>query len=230
MCKLGYGAVSMDLLRRILSYGQCEVFTYLSYKEMNRWITDDHKWPAFTRAYGGEEWRACLEVPERERQTRLLELYKAAIRNRAGAKYVTSFLMFDKNDQPLYWLLFCTNNLVGLEVMKKAMWHVDKTGGFRFSDGDNPHQLSLLEEAFDQTWLAGELSSKLAGRTMSLPDVIEYVLTETPCYLWKGALKQLETKNKTASVQGPADRKPGTYPDHLVDNINVRFAQGLPGF
>jgi hypothetical protein len=49
---------------------------------------------------------------------------------RAEAKFVSSFLMFDKNELPLYWLIFCTNNLRGLEEMKKAMWHVDKTVAF----------------------------------------------------------------------------------------------------
>jgi three-Cys-motif partner protein len=34
--QFGYGAVSMDLIARILRFGQCEVFTYLDYKDMNR--------------------------------------------------------------------------------------------------------------------------------------------------------------------------------------------------
>jgi three-Cys-motif partner protein len=62
--QFGYGAVSMDLIKRILSFPQCEVFTYLDYKDMNRWITDPHKADAFTRAFGGEEWRECVALPE----------------------------------------------------------------------------------------------------------------------------------------------------------------------
>ena len=61
------------------------------------------------------------------------------------------------------------------------MWAVDKTGEFRFSD-DNPAQLRLFDESFSQTWLAEELATCLARRTMSAYQIKEYILTETPCY------------------------------------------------
>ena len=41
--------------------------------------------------------------------------------------------------------------------MKKAMWAVDKSGEFRFSDCDIPNQLTLLEEGFGDDWLSEEL-------------------------------------------------------------------------
>ena len=92
----------MDLIARILRFPQCEVFTYLDYKDMNRWITDPDKASAFDRAFGGSEWRQCIDFRERERRTQLLSLYKNALQDpdRGGAKYVTSFLMFDSKDQP----------------------------------------------------------------------------------------------------------------------------------
>jgi three-Cys-motif partner protein len=216
--QFGYGAVSMELITRILSYPQCEVFTYLSYKEMNRWITDDHKADAFTRAFGGEEWKECINLPERQRRENLLSSYKTALQSRARAKYVVSFLMFDTKNQPLYWLLFCTNNIRGLEEMKRAMWNVDKTGEFRFSDRDNPAQLQLLEEVFDQKWLAAELRT-LAGRTMSVAEIKEHVLAHTPCYLFKTALKSLEASGAVVVAKAPPDRKPKTYPDEQLSSI-----------
>jgi hypothetical protein len=79
--------------------------------------------------------------------------------------------MFDKFGGPLYWLIFSTNHLRGLEEMKKAMWSVDKNGGFKFSDEDSPSQLRLLDEEFDRQWLAERLSEKLAGRTMTVAQV-----------------------------------------------------------
>jgi hypothetical protein len=191
---------------------------------MNRWITDAHKAEAFTRAYGGDEWMQCRELPERQRRERLLLLYKNALRDRVGAKYVTSFLMFDRKNVPIYWLLFCTNNLRGLEEMKKAMWHVDKTGEFRFSDRDNPGRLDLLGLAFDDEWLASELCNRLIGRTMTAEAVKEFVLAETPCYLFKRPLKSLEMPGALALVQAPVGRKPGTFPDQQLSRISVRFA------
>jgi three-Cys-motif partner protein len=224
--QFGYGSVSMNLIKRVLRYGQCEVFTYLDYKAMNRWITDPTKAPAFTRAYGGQEWQGCINLPERQRRTRLLELYKAALQdtNRADVKYVTTFVMYDDHEQPLYWLLFCTNNLRGLEEMKKAMWAVDRSGGFRFSDKDNPDQPSLLNDRYDDAWLAEELLEKLANRSMTVEQIREYVLVETPCYLFKTAFKSLEVgKTKSVTVvRQPPGRKPGTYSDRL-DQIVLSF-------
>jgi three-Cys-motif partner protein len=228
--QFGYGAVSMKLIRRILSIPQCEVFTYLDYRDMNRWITDPEKASAFDRAYGGNEWRDCIQLPESERRRCLLDRYKAALRDesRGKAKYVAAFLMFDEDGKPLYWLIFCTNNLRGLEEMKRAMWSVDKTGHFRFSDKDAPTQLSLLEMSYSQEWLAEELRHKLAGRTLTAAEIKEYVLVETPCYLFRKALKQLEcTEKAVVPVRAPADRRPGTFRDPLLKDIELSFERPL---
>lgn len=221
--QFGYGAVSMDLIKRVLAFPQCEVFTYLDYKDMNRWITDLNKATTFTRAFGGDEWRRCIDLPEKLRRDRLLALYKQALKDRADAKFVVSFLMYDKKDVPLYWLVFCTNSLRGIEEMKKAMWKVDETGEFRFSDRDDPSQLALLSQAFDQVWLADELVHRLGGKTMTVAEVFEYVLTETPCYLFKTALKVLEGRNDL-SVDPPAGRTPKSYAD---DKLKLTFAKKM---
>ncbi len=221
----------MKLISRILKFGQCEVFSYLDYKDMNRWITDPNKASTFTRAYGGEEWRGAIDLAERDRRKFLLDKYKAALKDplRGNAAYVTSFSMFDKNSMPLYWLIFCTNSLRGLEEMKKAMWAVDNTGEFRFSDGDNPYQPTLFSQRYDDAWLADELADRLAGRTMSVYKVKEFVLTDTPCYLFKTALKSLEVgKNgRAAVIEQPSGRKPGTYIDEQLDEIVLKFEVSL---
>ena len=220
--QFGYSAVSMELITRILGYPQCEVLSYLDYKDMNRWITDPSKRPSFTRTYGGEEWRKAIGMPEVQRRVFLLDEYKKALRARANAKYVWSFAMFDSSPRLLYWLIFCTGNIRGLEEMKKAMRKVDRTGGFRFSDEDNPQQLRLLNDAYDDTWLAEELFTKLAGRTLTVKEIHEHVLTETPCYLFKGALKILEPRSDPAiEVLNPSpNRRRGTFYDE--DRL-VRF-------
>lgn len=225
--QFGYGAVPMSLIGRILRFDMCEVFTYLEYKSMNRWITDPSKAVTFTSAFGGEEWRECINLPEAKRRSRLLDLYKNALndRKRGNSKYVVSFLMYDANRQPLYWLIFCTNNLRGLEEMKKAMWTVDRTGNFRFSDADNPNQLTLLDECCSPAWLAEELRAKLIGREMTIWQIKEFVLTNTPCYLFKEALKILETgeRQRLRVLKAPAGRRRGDYKDDDLSEIVARF-------
>jgi len=222
--QFGYGAVSMELVSKIMQFGQCEVFSYIDYKNMNRWIGEQSqaKHAAFDRAFGGSEWKECIDLPEKQRRSRLLELYIAGLKNKAKVKHVKEFLMFDANGAPLYWLVFCTNSLKGLEEMKKAMWTVDKTGDFRFSDRDGPGQLDLLDIAFSQEWLAKELRVRFAGRTVSVLDVKLYVLDETPCYQFKKALEQLEDDEAIKRVTAVKRRKSG-FADEAMQ---IKFSAG----
>lgn len=226
--QFGYGDVSMQLICRIMSYPRCEIFSYLNYKDMNRFIADAHKYDALSRTFGGDEWRDCVNLPEKQRREGLLKIYKAALKDKdkGNAKYVVSFLMFDKNDIPLYWLFFCTNNIRGLEEMKKAMWVVDETGEFRFSDSDAPSQLRLLNESFDDEWLSDELVKSLAGKKMTAAGLKEHVLVETPCYLFKGALSKLEDEHRIR-VTAPAGRRAKSFPDDSLDEIMIRFEKPL---
>ncbi len=150
-----------------------------------------------------------------------------ALRTKAASKYAVSFLMFDHDNRPLYWLIFCTNNLRGLEEMKQAMWYADKSGGFRFSDRENPAQLKLLEDCFDQKWLANELKTRLGGQTRTVLGVKEYVLTETPCYLFKNALRSLESDKTVKVVDAPIGRKAGKFPNEDLEKITVQFIKSL---
>jgi three-Cys-motif partner protein len=217
--QFGYSAVSMSLITRIMRYPQCEIFTYLDYRDMNRWITDPDKHPAFTRTYGGEEWREAIELPEGKRRSFLLEKYKDALRNKGGVQYVQSFSMSDKDGRLLYWLLFCTNHLRGLEEMKRAMWTVDSYGTFRFSDKENPAQFMLLD-AFSQNWLADTLATQLDNQSMTVAEVKAFVLEQTPCYQFKIALKNLLRTARLTIV-----RKPPGYKSGFADDMVIRFGR-----
>ena len=110
----------------------------------------------------------------------------------------------------LYWLFFCTNNIRGIEEMKRAMWKLDDSGAFRFSDKDDPNQLRLLK-GFTQEWLADELAKRLSVREMTIQELQTFVLTETPCRLFKPALKQLEMENRLTVVDPAVGRRAGTF-------------------
>lgn len=224
--QFGYSAVPMSMISEIMAHPECEVFALLDFREMNRWISDPAKASAFRRAFGGDDWEMARDMSEREQHEFLLKNYITALRTRGKCRYTATFAMFDRNGRALYRLIFCTNNLRGLEEMKKAMWAVDKTGECRFSDEDAPSQLKLLDDAFDDAWLADELKLKLRGRTLSFNELKEFVLTETPCYLFKSALKILEKEEHgSMRVFGPPDRRPGTYPDHAAKTMSFKFAK-----
>ena len=208
----GFSDISMNLIASIMSQPLCEVFSYLNWDHMNRFITDQNKWPSITKAFGGEEWKDVFDIEQNRKAGFMLEKYKCAIKERANSRYVWNFAMCDENNKLLYWLFFCTNNLRGLEEMKRAMWRVDQTGGFRFSDSDNPCQLSIFQNCTEEL-LADELRSRLAGQILTVEKVKEFVLTETPAYNFKKALKILEDSYCLEVISAPHKRRKGTFPD-----------------
>ncbi len=217
--QFGYSDVSMDLIKRILKHQFCEVFTYLNWANLNRFISDETKSETITRTFGGNQWQKVLQLKHNDRASFMLKLYKDALKKKAVARYVWYFAMGDKNDKLIYWLFFCTNSLRGLEEMKKAMSKVDTSGGFRFSDKDNPTQLHLFGE-YDDRSLAEELAIALKDKTLSIAEIEEFVLTETPAYKYKTALEYLE-KEKRLSRIGVIDKKRRRgFPDK---NMKVRF-------
>jgi hypothetical protein len=106
--------------------------------------------------------------------------------------------------------------------MKSAMWKVDKTGGFRFSDNEDPCQLGLFANCTDKM-LSGEIKTKLSGHTLTAEQVKEFVLTNTPAYLFKGALKILEEAGDLKIISAPPKRRYGTFPDDNLGNIIFRI-------
>jgi three-Cys-motif partner protein len=224
--QFGYSAVTMDLIGRIMSNSSCEVFSYMNWSRLNPYMTDPTKWPAITKAVGGDEWKGCLELKSGARDKAFLKIYCDKLRSQGNSKFVWHFAMCGDGDQLLYWLFFCTNSIRGLEEMKKAMWEVDSAGEFRFSDGDNPDQLSFFKGA-NQEWLAEHLYKKFDGRRLSVKEIHEYVLVATPCYRFKEALGLLE-KTQRCYVLPFKDRKKGSFSneDMLVEFVKPQFVQG----
>ena len=225
--QFGYSAVSMDLVEKIMSGTSREVFSFMNWRDLNHYLTDESKWPGIDRAFGGPEWREILGIEGRMRSQRFLQLYDEALRSRGKVSFSYSFSMHDENDLLLYWLVFCSNNDRGLEVMKKAMWSVDDRGHFRFSD-KHSGQLNLLP-GFDQSWLAGNLRSSLAGHQMTVEEIRHYVLTETPCYIYNEALAQLERNEEIEIPSSPPGRRKGSFKKYVDDErLVIRFVKARP--
>jgi len=206
----GYSDVPMTLIARIMKNPQCEVFSYLNYNYLTRFLSDDEKDTARTIAFGDDDWMHARRLQGTERERYLLQAYKDKLRERGGARYVWDFAVADSYDKPIYWLFFATNNLRGLEEMKRAMWRVDEAGTFRFSDRSDPSQLKLLR-LFSDDWLASSLLERLAGRTLTNGEIKEFVLTETNCYKHANAMQ-------------------GLYKSEKIEVLNIRPGAKRPSF
>jgi len=222
--QFGFAGVSMELIKRILSHDKCETFIYLDYEGINRFGYIADRAPALNRVFGNSDWLPFVTSEEK-----LRKFYLKSLKEHAGAEYAYAFSMFDSNGTPLNWLVFCTRHWYGMQMMKKAMWKVDKTGSFRFSDKDDPDQLKLLEESFDDSWLADELFKNLQNQTLTVAQMRDYVLSETPCYLFNDAFKILEVERKAMeAVTPPSGRRKGSFVE--FEGLQFKFKKYEPIF
>lgn len=217
--QFGYADVPMSLIQKILKEPMTEVFSYLSFDWMNRFMTDETKWPTITTAFGSEQWKEVFRLEKGKRQEFILETYRQALKEVGHARFVWHFAMCDEGGKLIYWLFFCSNSLRGLEEMKKAMRKVDRTGGFRFSDRESPDQLSFLSDLSDEM-LSRQIHHGLRGQTLSVKSVKEYVLTQTPGCNYKTALGLLEERHKMVVVNPPLRRRAKSY---AVETMRIRF-------
>lgn len=212
-------AVPFEIVKTIMGAPNCEVLINFMYEEINRFVghPDEVQQANFDRFFGTPEWRQCNSIQEPRARARFLhDLYMRQIATAAGVKYVRSFQMRNNKDGIDYYLFYGTNSLKGLSKMKDAMWKVDESGEFRFSDATDPNQLVLFERQPPIDRFRAMISEHFAGR-VTFAQVNEWVLAETAfreAHV-KGALKSLEVCDPPSMqvIDAPVTRKRGTYPE-----------------
>ena len=214
----GWSGVPFDLVRRILSYPSCEVLVTFMYEEINRFIGHPDQESNFDSFFGAREWRQITSVYDpHERNRQLHDLYLNQLRDSAGMKYVRSFEMRNGRDVTDYYLFYATNSLLGLKKMKEAMWRVDKSGEFRFSDATNPLQLILFEREPQFDVLKNQIMDRFQGQETTIGDIEEFVVSETAFREthYKRILRQLEKSHPQGlvAIEPPARRNTGNYSD-----------------
>jgi three-Cys-motif partner protein len=175
----GFEGVPMKLLQRIAAQPHNELLISFMYESVNRWVSDPANDGHFDDLFGCRDWRAVrrLSVPNSRREF-LLDLYVRQL-HLHGLKYIRHFEMRDRGNRTEYFLVFGTNNIEGLKVMKEAMWKEDPTGRFLFSDATNPAQLTLFRSAPDYSQLASQVFQRFTKQTASIEEVELFVLEET---------------------------------------------------
>jgi three-Cys-motif partner protein len=145
----GYSHTPMATVSRLMKHPKCEVFINFMFEEANRFMSWDK--PAHDKHYdalfGTPEWRniRAVSMSSSDRERRVHDLYASQLKAAGGTAYVRSFRMRNNNNQTDYYLFFGTNSLKGLDMMKQAMWKVDPSGAYDFSDTTNPDQLGSVD-------------------------------------------------------------------------------------
>ena len=150
---------------------------------------------------------------------RALSLYKARLRGIPNIKYVFSFEMRGRKSSPLYYLIFASQNPLGLEKMKEAMKSVDKSGRYSFYAADIGQE--VLFDFEDPIKFGEALHTNFKSNTIDYSSVVDYALNETPFLNPKKMLKHLEGRGliEIISKGSAPKRRSGTYPDGTISKI-----------
>ncbi len=174
-----------------------------------------------TSIFGNEAWRGVLtaEGDPLKLARSALELFKERLRSIRSVKYVFAFEMQKHEGIPDYHLVFASKHPLGLEKMKEAMRAIARDqGGFTFCDA-SARIGSLFRFDRPEDW-AETVHSQFTGKTVSAPQVWDFVLNETLLVNAKGVLERLE-KEKFVTIA----RKPGAGKRrdlHLMETITFK--------
>lgn len=218
----GVAGFPMALVARILALPRSETFINLMWVRtalnLNNPGAQDSD--LFTEMFGTDAWRKLTVLRGEELRRAFHDLYLERLRAKDGAdaKFVRSFEMCGSDGAVVYWMVFCTNSVRGLEKMKEAMWQVDPGGRFQYRDTTARNQTVLFGALSQVSGLRRLLVERFAGQgPVRVEDVIQFVIVETP-YLPKHVkphLRDLETDGALVATR-KANGRAGTFPDGTV--------------
>lgn len=219
----GYSGIPFNLIKKIMENPKCEVLITFMYDEINRFVQDIHSDKALDEMFGTDKWRSVRKESDPSKRCYFLhDLYKDQLQHEASIKFVRSFKMINSMNKPDYFLFFGTNEITGLKKMKEAMWRVDETGSFQFSDATyDPNQAFLFELEPNFVKLKNIILKNFKGKTVSVEELENFILTETSFtqnHYKRSILAKMELTNPLeikAQCKGGKRRK-GTFPPQTI--------------
>ncbi len=225
----GFKGIPFSTIARILKLAKCEVLINFMAGHMNRWLEhkDEKILGHIDQLFGTDDWRSIARDSD-DRIMALQTLYQGQL---AGvAKYVRRFEMRNRDDRPIYYLFFASNNRLGHTKMKEAMWRVDDSGEYRFSDAVDPSQMVLFRDNHD-AMLAKNIESEFRQQEHVDCRTIRLYVEDETAFLKKHmdrAVRLLEKQGRIGADTLCADgsqRKGGTFKDEVV----IRFREQRGG-
>ena len=215
----GYSHTPFTLIKKAMSYKKCEVLITFMYDFINRFILEEDKVEIFDELFGTHEWVNIKKCPDaNDRKEFLKNLYLSQLHDEAGVEFVIPFEMINKHNHTVYFLIFATNSIHGLRKMKDAMWKVDETGDFTFSDIRDPHQTVLFQKEPNISQLKRMIIEKFKGKTITVNELKHFVIVETPfkeSHFKKQILDPLE-RSEPPEIKVINRKRKYSYPDGCI--------------
>lgn len=222
----GATGVPFSVVRELLASPCSEVLINLDADEIARiFHAGEHaSYEAHLNSiFDGHEWKTLLDSTDTSGviYRKVLQLYKAKLKEIQKVKYVFSFEMRTSLHALNYYLVFASQHPLGLEKMKEAMKRIDQAGDYRFSDA-GVIQSALFR--FDKPELhSGGLYNEFKGKKVGYEELRDFALNESPFINPKGMLRDLECeKNLIDEVKSrDSRRRKGTFNEEKL--IYVKF-------
>lgn len=169
--------------------------------------------------FGCSDWRSSMDstMSQTVLSRKALELYTTRLRQLSNVRYVFAFEMAGTARSLDYFLIFASQSPVGLKKMKEVMRKIDQTGSFRFIDAAIGQHL-LFRYDHPEDWLP-KLLRNFAGRTVTIEEIEDFVLNETPFVAFKQEFLAPAERNGWIEVVGESSRRCATFPDGKVKSI-----------
>jgi three-Cys-motif partner protein len=215
--------IPLSYVAQVLRAQSCEVLITFMFEEINRFLSQGQQPDNFDELFGCSDWRKGINIRVPSERIKFLhDLYQRQLIQAAKARYVRSFAMRNERNTMDYFLFFATNNELGLKKMKEAMWRVDESGTYSFSDATDTDQAVLFAVEPDRALLSRLVANRFADSETTPTDIERFVVRDTAFREthYKKVLRALEEEGTIIPVNPPAKRRPGTYADM---NMKLRF-------
>lgn len=216
----GYRDLEMSVLADLLAAEHCELFCYFDYNSANRFATAGNVDDRFEALFGTTDFKNAPAAGSAERGRFLISLFERQLVAVAKFTYVQSFAMRNRSGNLGNYLVFATRSLKGLDVMKQAMWKIDPSGEYAFSDKLAGQQV-LFAESPDTSPLKRALMQTFGGQSVRIEHLCEWVVAKTPYHsghVKRATLAGMESEGLLSAANRTRAR---TYPDGTI----VTFAQ-----
>ncbi len=223
----GVSGTPMALMERILQNPKTELYVSFMYEYINRFTGHENFGKPLNELFGCPDWRDGLDIEDpAQKKDFFYGLYRRQLKE-CGANHVLQFELYEGN-RLVYAIFFATQNEIGCDKMKQAIWKVSPFGDFKFR-GALTDQLTFGIDVVDFSPLEKALHDKFGNKGwVRIEDVLWFVMSDQTEF-HSGHLKQrtLVPMERTGGVEvkdGTRQRR-NSYPNGCL----LRFIKPLPG-